>query len=424
WRDVNPAPNVWDFNGVNGVVTAAQSQGLQVLAVLSTAPEWAGGGPLGTVPPGNVGLWREFVRRTAAQFAGRIAAYEIWNEPNLRDIGIHGVGWDRPLDAAPFYTDYLVAAAQEIRAAAPGTLVVGPVSSSEPNDRTETLYQQLETRGASPFVDVVSFHANGAGRVFSEVRANIDRSLSILNSRNPSNAGKPIWITEFGWFGGSAGREGVGGEVAQRDLIQRLVERMAGAYGCISPIGFAVEPDNGWSEHAITHAFIYTLIDLEDDPSGVYRADHSPKRVVTEYLRALSFPARQTSEPWHVAVTPSCSGTTCTFAAGSVELAGGPVQPVYHWFFGDGSRGEAAGASISHTFPRPGRYFVRLGVEERTTHISLGGSVILVRVGGSAQAGEPSQRPSPVVSVRRPAEATAAAVPTAAAVTRPPRSPR
>lgn len=398
WRDVNPAPNFWNFNGVNAVVTAAERQGVQILAVLSTAPEWAGGGEFGTVPPEDVGLWREFVRRTAQQFAGRIAAYEIWNEPNLHDIGIPGVGWDRPLDSPPFYTDYLEAAAQEIRAAAPGTLVVGPVSSSQPDDRTALLYQQLETRGASPFIDVVSFHANGTDRVFSEVVADVQSSLDLLDGRNPSNAGKPIWITEMGWFGGSAGRQDVGGEAAQRELIEGLVQRMAGAYGCISPIGFAVEGDNGWSEHAITHAFIYTLIDLENDPSGVYRSDHAPKRVVTEYLRALPFPARQTSEPWHVEVMRNCSGTTCTFAAGPLELAGGPVQPVFHWQFGDGSRVESTGATVSHTFPRAGRYFVRLGAEERTTRLALGGGMFLLRVGGGSggASGEPGLERVPV----------------------------
>lgn len=397
WRDVNPAPNVWNFNGINSVVTAAEREGLQILAVLSTAPQWAGGGEFGTVPPENVGLWREFVRRTAEQFAGRIAAYEVWNEPNLRDIPIHGVGWDRPLDARPFYTDYLRAASQEIRAAAPGTLVVGPVSSSRPNDRTELLYQQLEARGASQFVDVVSFHANGTDRVFSDVVADIQRSLNLLTSRNPSNAGKSIWITEFGWFGGSAGREEIGGEVAQRQLIERLVQRMAGAHGCISPIGFAVEGENGWSEHAITHAFIFTLLDIEGDPSGLYRGDQAPKRVVQEYLRSLPFPARQTSEPWHVEVTRGCSGTNCSFAAGPVELAGGPVEPVYHWAFGDGSRAQTtAGATVSHAFPRPGHYFVRLGVEDRTTRIVLGGGVFLLRVGGSGASEGPTVEHMPV----------------------------
>lgn len=185
--------------------------------------------------------------------------------------------------------------------------------------------------------------------------------------------------------------------MAQRQLIERLVQRMAGAHGCISPIGFAVDGDNGWSEHAITHAFIFTLLDIEGDPSGLYRGDQAPKRVVQEYLRTLPFPARQTSEPWHVEVTRDCSGTTCSFAAGPVELAGGPVVPVYHWAFGDGSRAQSTtGATVSHAFPRPGRYFVRLGVEDRTTRIVLGGGVFLLRVGGSGASEGPAVERVPV----------------------------
>lgn len=384
WREVNPDPGVWDFRGIENMVAQAEGNGLEILAILSTAPEWAGGGPLGIRPPEDISLWRQFVRRTATRFAGRIAAYEVWNEPNFLDIGITGVGWDRPLESPPLYTDYLKAAAQEIRSVAPDALVAGPVTSSRPDERTEMLFRQLETEGAAPFMDLVSFHANGFDRRFDEVATDVDRSLALLDTLNPSNAGKPIWITEMGWFGGPSGRENVGGENAQRDLIRRIFERMAGGFGCTWPVGFASEPDNGWSEHAITHAFIFELIDTGEDTSGIYRADGTPKRVVNEYLQTLAFPARQTSGPWHVDVGRNCSGRTCTFMAGTVELADPSADPIYLWDFGDGTQEQSTGAGVSHQFPEPGRYFVRLGVEDAVTQISLGGAIMLVRVGGSA----------------------------------------
>lgn len=384
WREVNPDPGVWNFGGIESLVSQAEAQGLQVLAILSTAPEWAGGGPLGIRPPEDVSLWREFVRRTADRFNGRIAAYEVWNEPNFLDIGINGVGWDRPLDSPPLYTDYLRVAAQEIRAEAPEALVVAPVTSSRPDERTEALFGLIESENASRFVDVISFHANGFNRVYDDVTADVDRSLELLDTQNPSNTGKPIWITEMGWLGAPSGREEVGGENAQRDLIRRIVEEMAGGFGCIWPTGFAIEPDNGWSEHAITHAFIFELIDTGDDTSGVYRADLTAKAVVEQYLRTLAFPARQTSGPWHVEVNRNCSGRNCSFTAGRVELAGAPADPVYHWDFGDGAPHESAGASVSHQYQNPGRYFVRLGVEDRTTRVSLGSAIVLVNASGSA----------------------------------------
>ena len=47
---------------------------------------WASGGSGGGVvfgPPTDLAAWEEFVSDTAKHFKGRIAAYEVWNEPDV-----------------------------------------------------------------------------------------------------------------------------------------------------------------------------------------------------------------------------------------------------------------------------------------------------------------------------------------------------
>ncbi len=343
WRQVNPQSGVWDWNLLDSQVTNFRNQGIKILAILSTAPTWAGSNANGTTPPSNIALWEEFVRRVAQRYSGRIEAYEIWNEPNLQNSGV-GVGWNKSLASYPRYVDYLRAAAIQIRAYAPGTLIVAPVTSSQPDSRTVEIFKQLEQTyfpegPAHKFMDVVSFHANAGDNenVFDKIRSH---ESTILN-RNPSNIGKPIWLTEFGWKSNRVG------EAGQRDRIRELVEWLTG--GAIDPF-FECGENAGWKW---THVFIYKDIDTSTESSGIYRGDRTPKPVVTDYLRTLPFPAKHPNNVY-APFTSSCLGRTCTFTS-SITQSGAR----YDWDFGDGMSG--TGRTITHTFPAAGQYFVSHG---------------------------------------------------------------
>lgn len=350
WRDVNPQNNVWDFSSTDGIVDAARNRGLEVLAILSTAPQWAGGGQYGNTPPANTAYWQQYVRRVAQRYSGRVAAYQVWNEPNLRDKTSPGVGWNRGISESPRYVDYLRIAAQEIRAAAPGTLVVAPGTASEPDPRNTEIFRQIEQTGSSQYVDVVNFNANGNGRTVSQIASWIDGHFSTIISDNPSNRWKPVWITEFGWESGAVG------EAQQSTRIQQLVTSMRGDVGFCPPGGGCSQPIcGGWSEWNITHAFIYTIIDAGSETSGIHRSNGTPKQVVSSHLATLPFPARDRS--FEIPFTASCPSRSCTFTAAFTNLIFG-----YHWDFGDGTSADSAPgqSQVSHTFPRSGRFFVRV----------------------------------------------------------------
>lgn len=352
WKDVNPSPNVWNFSGYDGLVNAALQQQLKVLAILSTAPSWAGGGTHGNTPPSNIALWEEFVRRTAQQYNGKIAVYEVWNEPDISGSSSDGVGWDLSYSQYPHYADYLHSAAIQIRTWAPGTLVAGPVSRSQPNSQTVELFKQIQNTvfadgPASNFLDVVTFHANAGGSEASgTVNDWINSHLGTLAARNPSNDRKPVWITELGWKSGSVG------ESSQSSRIQTIVGWLTASDGGLWFPG----PCSGKLGDKITHAFIYKDKDTSGETSGIYRTNSTAKPVVTGYTQTLPFPAKHPSAAY-APFAVSCVSRTCTYTSSVADNG----FEAYLWDFGDGVTGggiSTAGKTVVHTYAKAGQYFV------------------------------------------------------------------
>jgi hypothetical protein len=283
WAIVNPLPGQWSWSDADAAIGDAYSNGQQVLAILSRAPEWAGGGPRGNTAPTNIEYWKTYVDQVSRRYAGRIAAYEIWNEPDLENNNTIGVGWDRDLNVHPTYADYLVEASRIIRRNDPNAKVVGPVVSGKSNSRTTTIFQQLQNSNypdgnASDFVDIISGHQDNLDAAHSEDAARFyrDNVLNKIAVYNPRNRYKPMWITEFSW------RSADIGEDSQRIRIKNfLIEMTGGGYGYLSGYNF-------------TNGFIYALQSC-DTSRSIYYCDayNTPKLVVTQYLWTLPYPAVQ-----------------------------------------------------------------------------------------------------------------------------------
>lgn len=362
WYQINPAHGVWDFTIADRIVGEAEARGLRILGILSTAPQWAGGGSLGNIPPSHTPYWEEYVRRVAQRYKGRVAAYEIWNEPNLSGNSGIGIGWDLALSVYPRYTDYLRIAAQQIRTWAPGTLVVGPGTSSQPNSRTVEIFKMIQSTNSSQYIDVVSFHANGGDNSIIDVRSWIQSHLNTLTVRNPSNSAKPIWVTEMGW------RSGAVGEVGQRDRVEDLVQELVADGGILC---------QAWTVYNFSHAFIFLLKDVGAETAGIYRATNVAKPVVSQYIQPLGFPALAVNPTSVPPFTADCVGRICTFDAGEDSYG----LNDYHWSFGDGSV-TTGGPDVTHTFGQPGWYFVKVLLQPKGwQNGGSGGSMRLLWIG-------------------------------------------
>ena len=355
WSAVNPSPGVWQLAELDREVAAARAHGVEVLALLGHTPEWAGGGPHGAIPPNDLEPWRELVRRLARRYRGRIAAYEIWNEPDVGDLG-NGIGWDRDLDAEPRYVDLLHAAAAAIRAEAPGTLIVAPALSSAATARTAQLWRQLESTvypdgAAVDDVDVVSVHQNvlDADATGEWLVRLLSRKLYPLSAAAPTLAAKPLWITELGWQSDQVG------EARQRQYLEQALTLLTGAgdWPRCANIG----------NYRITAAFIYKLQDTPGETSGIYRQSGEPKAAVSDFLQRLAFPATAGGTP-RADLAADCAELDCSFRQATFDPPG-PWQ--CRWDFGDGASAE--GCAATHGYRRRGQYLVGLSMTLATLRL-------------------------------------------------------
>ena len=78
--------------GVQSAITKANADGLKVVVTIFESPPWATDSshwpkgvyqPYVVIKPAGLAYFRAFCQQFAAQFAGQVAAYECWNEPNL-----------------------------------------------------------------------------------------------------------------------------------------------------------------------------------------------------------------------------------------------------------------------------------------------------------------------------------------------------
>jgi hypothetical protein len=266
WAGIQPAPDGWDWGQADLMVGAANARGIAVTALLNSTPGWATGGGAIASPPDSADTFGTFAGTVADHFAGRIAAYELWNEENAVQFWKSGPQGPQP----DRFADLLKAAYPRIKAADPGaTVVMGGLSptinffsiTKNPVDYLNNVY----AAGGGGSFDAVAFHpylfTSNADARFSTGKVNSPRSLyDGLRGAMAANGdgGKQIWATEFGEPTSKVD------EATQAAWIQDFIVTWRGLPGA-GP------------------AFIYTTRDRNtgssnpQDTYGVYRTDWTPK---------------------------------------------------------------------------------------------------------------------------------------------------
>jgi len=183
----------WYIERADEVVNAARARGIKVLMTLWRTPPWASNTGGWQDPPADPGTYGRVALWMANHFKGRVAAWEVWNEPNLPHF-YSGTPSD--------YAALLRASYSNFKAGDPQAKVVA--GSVVYND-DEWLRQMYEA-GARGYFDVLSTHpyqavgdlppeAPNDGTVWrmSHLPA-VHRLMCDWGDCN-----KPIWFTEFGW---------------------------------------------------------------------------------------------------------------------------------------------------------------------------------------------------------------------------------
>ena len=171
WRDMQTAPDEWHFSRADEIVEEAAQKDLQLIVRLGYTPAWAqpppgandAGADFVDAPPApeHLPAWGEYCGAIAGRYAGRIAGYQIWNEPNLaREWG------GRPV-AADEYIALLRICSEAIRAQDDTAIIISaglaPTGTNDPAQAIadDGYLRQLYEGNFQQYVDVVGAHAVG-----------------------------------------------------------------------------------------------------------------------------------------------------------------------------------------------------------------------------------------------------------------------
>ncbi len=246
WKDIEPRQGEFQWDQWDRIVARANEQGLQIVAVLDTAPVWArdpGEADLATTPPARAPDYAEFVRTFTERYGDRVRYVELWDNPNVHPF------WGRR-NADPFeYAVLLRAGALAARAANPQVKIIsaGLAPSTElirgHPDYSDILFLRgMYDAGAREYFDIVGAKPYGmwsgpedrrvAPDVFNFSRAILLHDELVAHG----DAAKPMWAVEFGWnalpkdWRGAPSLWGTDTEEVQSARLSSAIQRARGEW--------------------------------------------------------------------------------------------------------------------------------------------------------------------------------------------------
>ncbi|MBV9358909.1 MAG: cellulase family glycosylhydrolase [Chloroflexi bacterium] len=219
WFQVETAPGVYDWSQLDEIVNAAGGAGLKTMFSVVDAPTFYRT-PSSGLTPGDPNTFKTFMQAVAGRYAGKVQAYEIWNEQNLaREMG------DGNVDPAR-YLPLLQAGYTGVKAGDPTALGLlgapSPTGANIPGQVIDDLLylQQLFALNGGEvknYYDALSAHPSGFSNppdctpatpqcslsggfntddsFFAFTRVQQYRDLMVANGESA----KKIWFTEFGY---------------------------------------------------------------------------------------------------------------------------------------------------------------------------------------------------------------------------------
>ncbi len=158
WAGVEATQGTLDWSSIDKTVNSAASRNLAVVGMVNSTPRWAmaNGGQYLSGRPASPEVYADFVAKFVQRYPGKIAAVEIWNEPNA-------VTFYTPAPDPAGYVDLLKAAYPKIKAIDPTIVVLsaglGAVLSVASLSINPVAYlAEMYAAGAKPYFDAVNFH--------------------------------------------------------------------------------------------------------------------------------------------------------------------------------------------------------------------------------------------------------------------------
>ena len=216
WKAYEPAPGAIAFDALDALIDPLHAANLNIMLTVGRAPDWARSTAELDGPPDDAGTFGAFVGALAGRYQGRVQAYEIWAQPNIRRE------WaGQPLGAAG-YVELLRAAFNAIKQADPTAIVVSAgLAPTGVNDGVNAIndrefLRQAYAAGLAAYTDAIGVQpggwANPPDSTCCAASPGVsgwfnDRSFyfrdtladyrQIMTENN--DGGTFIWVTAFGW---------------------------------------------------------------------------------------------------------------------------------------------------------------------------------------------------------------------------------
>lgn len=194
WRDHEIDPGKWDWTKSDTAIQSWNNVGLQVHAILHNPPPFALVNPDGLVPinldapfNGPQPSFSRYCYTFAQRYKGKVASYEVWNEPDLHQY------WE---GTPAQYVTLLKGCYLGIKAADPAAIVVtaGMAYITNLQFYSEVIRQiarDAQAPANNHYFDVAAVHVYGDPEL---VYTHTNNVRDVLGKYGIT--GKPIWITE------------------------------------------------------------------------------------------------------------------------------------------------------------------------------------------------------------------------------------
>jgi len=228
WSQIEVEPGVFKWDNLEGILENAESKGMaDVLMVLGTTPKWNASEmsptdypqPGAASAPKDLKAWDAWVTEVATRYKGRITAYQIWNEANLKNF------WSGTPEQM---ADLTKRAYDIIKAIDPEALVVSASPSTRLTGPFEKFFPAyLDALAAKQWpVDVIAIHtyptADGDPAARGAVIKKVQDYLKAASAPD-----LPLWDTElnYGLAGpGDLPREEITGAKAAGWVVRTYID--------------------------------------------------------------------------------------------------------------------------------------------------------------------------------------------------------
>ncbi len=204
WREIEgTGKGQFDWDVTDRLVAQVENVGgLHLIARLDNDPTWATGQAYPNnqniimSPPQNLQDFADYCGAVATRYKGRIAAYQVWNEPNLR----REWGGSAPNPAG--YVELLKTCYGAIKQADPDASVISaglaPTTRSDNVAMPDTEFlRQMYAAGAQQYFDVLGAHGAGYKSPPEKDPGEVAADPNFHNRGDPNCPGDPCRIYSF-----------------------------------------------------------------------------------------------------------------------------------------------------------------------------------------------------------------------------------